>query len=175
MAAHTLARRAEARELIRPELALSRSDLPLSIARTFHRAWFDAIDDHVRHGRIVIFERAVVGQPTPLLWEVTHLARLGVSPVITDLADQLGDEEDDEDGERVPEFVIEMLNTDADRARCVDWIDIYRELIARFDDHRVDDMAFYLEIQLALAAEHIRVGQGAVAAVWPNVRRAPAA
>ena len=37
MAAHALAGRVEARQLIRPELALSRNDLPLSIARTFHR------------------------------------------------------------------------------------------------------------------------------------------
>ena len=171
MSAHTLAGRTEARQLIRPELALSRNDLPLSIARTFHRAWFDAIDDHVRHGRIVIFERAVVGQPTPLLWEVTHLARLGVSVVITEPDDEL----DDGDDERVPEFVIEMLNSDADRARCVDWIDLYRDLFTRFDDQRVIAMSTCLELQLAMAAERTRIGQGAVAAVWPNIQRASAA
>jgi hypothetical protein len=171
MAAHTLAGRTEARQLIRPELALSRNDLPLSIARTFHRAWFDAIDDHVRHGRIVIFELAVVGQPTPLFWEVTHLARLSGSAVITEPDDEL----DDEDDERVPEFVIEMLNSDADRARCVDWTDLYRDLFARFDDQRVVRMSYHLELQLAMAADHTRIGQGAVAAVWPNIQRASAA
>lgn len=170
MGAHPLARRIEARELIRPELTLSGNDLPLDTARAVHRAWFDAVDDHVRHGRIVIFDRAVVGQPSPLMWEVTHLARLGASVVIVD--PDLDD--DDEDDDRIPEFVVEMLNTDADRARCVDGVRLGFEICRRFDDRRIISVLVQLELLLAAAADHVRVGQGAVADAWPSVHRGAA-
>jgi len=174
MGTHTLARRIEARELIRTELTLSGNDLPLHTARAVHRAWFDAVDDHVRHGRIVIFDCAVVGRPSPLMWEVTHLARLGASTVVVDPDLDQHEERHDTD-ERIPEFVVEMLNTDADRARCVDGSTLGLDICRRFDDSRTLAMIVRLELLLAFADDHARVGQGIVAAVLPTVHGAAAA
>ena len=64
--------------------------------------------------------------------------------------------------------------TDADRARCVDGMQLGFGICRQVDDDRILSLLVQLELLLARAANHVRVGQGIVADVWPSVQRASA-
>jgi hypothetical protein len=169
MTSDSPAGRIEARELIRPELVLAGSGLSVDVARSFHAEWFDAIARDVgRHG-IIIFEYVVIGEPSPLMREVTHLARIASSsfdPVAQVAAGER---------ERLPVIVTDMLGAEDDRARCIDWYDLAHDLISnRPHELALCDVAIQLEHQMALAADHICVGPAVVAAVGPHFQHSNA-
>ena len=173
MRERSLATRAEARDLISLERSLGSLDIPTGEARAVRADWFDAIADHVRHGRIVVYDDVVVGRPDPLLREVVHLARLGHRAIERRLdtyryVDEWDDAVDDLVEPAVIDFVLATLPR-ADRARCVDGRALDGAVCRRRDRTFVHLLlAFELRAQLRDVARRARIGQGVVLLPSPD-------
>jgi hypothetical protein len=168
MRERSLATRAEARDLISLERSLGSLDIRTGEARAVRTDWFDAIADHVRHGRIVVYDDVVVGRPDPLLREVVHLARLGHRAIERRLdtyryVDEWDDAVDDLVEPAVIDFVLATLPR-ADRGRAVDGAVCRRR--GRTFVHLL--LAFELRAQLRDVARRARIGQGVVLLPSPD-------
>lgn len=170
--------RIDARTVIRPELALGSIDLSCDLAGEICEEWFQAIEAEVERGRVVVFEHAIVGQASPFLLEVHHLAGLARSVVELEPDDLWAEGEDEFDTMRLFEQVDELLNTDDERRRCTDWYLILAGLWRGVACDRMElddlvDVGLRLELLMAFGAARLRVGSGIVLDVWP--RRSTAA